>query len=346
MAALAYILVFMIKISPTPLLVTGSAGFIGFHVIKSLLTAGQSVVGVDNLNDYYDVSLKHARLEILKSSPLFTFAHANIADKNAMEHLWAQHSFTRVIHLAAQAGVRYSLENPYAYIESNCLGHLTILEQCRHAKNFEHLIYASSSSVYGANDSVPFRTSDRTDHPVSLYAATKKSCEMISQSYAHLYGVPQTGLRFFTVYGPWGRPDMSYFLFTKAILEGKPIPIFNNGDMKRDFTYIDDIVAGLLPLIDKPPIGEKNSGAQSPHRVLNIGNTKSENLMDFVKVLEHALGRTAVIDYKPMQMGDVYQTFADVTDLTSLTGFHPTTSIQDGIPKFVEWYQSYSKSSP
>jgi UDP-glucuronate 4-epimerase len=329
--------------SPTPILVTGAAGFIGFHVAKSLIESGQSVVGVDNLNDYYDVNLKRARLAILKSSPLFSFAEANIADKTAMENLWAQHSFTRVIHLAAQAGVRYSLENPYAYIESNCLGHLTILEQCRHAKNFEHLIYASSSSVYGANDMVPFRTTDRTDHPVSLYAATKKSCEMISQSYAHLYGVPQTGLRFFTVYGPWGRPDMAYFSFTKAILEDKPIPLFNNGDMKRDFTYIDDIVAGLVPLLDQPPAGTKNAGAKSPHRILNIGNTKSENLMDFVKVLEQALGKPAVLDMRPMQMGDVHQTYSDVSDLTALTGFKPTTSIQDGIPKFVEWYRGFYK---
>jgi len=320
----------------SPILVTGVAGFIGFHTALTLLKRGQVVVGVDDINDYYDVSLKEARLEQLSAFDDFTFVKADIADKAAMEAMWSDHGpFLRVIHLAAQAGVRYSLVNPYAYIQSNCMGHLTILEMCRHTEGFEHLVYASSSSVYGGNTKKPFSVQDAVDTPVSLYAATKRSDELISHSYSHLYKIPQSGLRFFTVYGPWGRPDMALFIFTKNILNGKPIEVFNNGQMKRDFTYIDDVVEGIIGTLDTPP------GGDTPCQILNIGNTRSEDLMDFVRLIETALGQKAVIEFKEMQAGDVVETFADIKETTDLTGFVPTTAIEDGIPKFVEWYREY-----
>jgi UDP-glucuronate 4-epimerase len=322
-----------------PILVTGSAGFIGFHTAVRLLQAGRKVVSVDNLNDYYDPTLKQARLDELSNFANFTFVKANIADKTAMEALWAEQGpFKEVIHLAAQAGVRYSLENPYDYITSNCMGHVTIMEMCRHTEGFKHLVYASSSSVYGGNKKLPYSTADDVNKPISLYAATKRADELMSHTYSHLFDIPQTGLRFFTVYGPWGRPDMALFIFTKNISEGKPIPVFNHGKMMRDFTYIDDIVTGVLGALDNPP---KREGDTAPARVLNIGNSNSENLMDFIQLIEQELGKKAEIDFKPMQPGDVPETYADVSETTEITGFTPTTSIEEGIPKFVEWYQGY-----
>lgn len=322
-----------------PILVTGAAGFIGFHSSMRLLEAGESVVGIDNLNNYYDVTLKEARLKKLQEHANFTFVKIDISDKDGMEKLWVeQGAFTRVIHLAAQAGVRYSLENPHAYINSNIMGHLNIIEQCRHTKGFEHLVYASSSSVYGGNTKLPFSVQDRVDSPISIYAATKKSDELMSHAYSHLFRIPQTGLRFFTVYGPWGRPDMALFIFTKAICEGKKLPVFNNGQMKRDFTYIDDIVSGIIGVLKNPPTVEDG---KTPARVLNIGNTKSENLMDFVKLIENELGKKADIEFMPMQDGDVHETYADVSETTAITGYKPTTSINEGVPKFIEWYKTY-----
>ena len=321
-----------------PILVTGAAGFIGFHTAEKLLQRGETVVGIDNLNDYYDVSLKEARLNILQNHENFTFEKRDIADKDGLEKLWTEQGpFKRVIHLAAQAGVRYSLENPYSYVQTNCMGHLTIMEMCRHTEGFEHLVYASSSSVYGGNTKMPFSVKDPVDTPVSLYAATKRSDELMSQCYAHLYKTPQSGLRFFTVYGPWGRPDMALFIFTKNILEDKPIPVFNNGDMKRDFTYIDDIVAGVIGTLDKPPSDDV------PHRVLNIGNSQSENLMDFVGLIEKELGKKADIEFKDMQPGDVKETYADIEEIKQLTGFEPSTPIEQGIPNFVSWYREFYK---
>lgn len=323
------------------ILITGAAGFIGFHCALRLLQAGHDVVGVDNMNDYYDVQLKEDRLTELSNFTNFTFIKTDISDKPAMEDVWNDYGpFKRVIHLAAQAGVRYSLQNPFAYVQSNVLGHLVILELCRHTEGFEHLVYASSSSVYGGNTKLPYSITDRTDHPVSLYAATKRSDELMSHAYSHLYHFPQTGLRFFTVYGPWGRPDMSPFIFANAITKGEKVPVFNNGKMKRDFTYIDDIVTGVLAVLDHPPEQDNENVA---HRVLNIGNTKSENLMDFIATLENALGTKADIDFKPMQAGDVKETFADVTETTAICGYKPTTTIQDGVPKFIDWFQSYYK---
>ncbi len=327
----------------SPVLITGAAGFIGFHTALRLLQKGRAVVGIDNLNDYYDVGLKENRLQQLANFKDFSFVKTDIADKAGMETLWKEKGpFTEVIHLAAQAGVRYSLTNPYDYVTSNLMGHLTVLEMCRHTKNFKHLVYASSSSVYGKNKKLPYAVTDPVEQPVSLYAATKRSDELISHSYSHLYNIPQTGLRFFTVYGPWGRPDMAYFSFVKAIYEGAKIKIFNHGDMKRDFTYIDDIVSGVIATLENPPAP---AGEASPHRVLNIGNTKSENLMDFVGVIEKATGRKAEIEMLDMQPGDVKETFADVTETTAITGYKPTTSIGDGIPKFVDWYKAYYKVS-
>lgn len=323
----------------TPILVTGAAGFIGFHTSLRLLESGERVVGIDNLNDYYDVTLKEARLEELKKFEHFKFVKMDIADNASMENLWTEEGpFTRVIHLAAQAGVRYSLENPHAYINSNIVGHLNVIERCRHTENFEHLVYASSSSVYGGNKKTPFSVQDRVDNPVSLYAATKKSDELMSHAYSHLFRIPQTGLRFFTVYGPWGRPDMALFIFTKAICENKPIPVFNNGNMKRDFTYIDDIVTGILGVLNNPPNQDND---EAPSRVLNIGNNNSEDLMDFVKLIETELGKKANIDFQPMQAGDVRETYADITETTAITGYQPTTNITEGIPKFIEWYKKY-----
>lgn len=322
-----------------PILVTGAAGFIGFHTATQLLQRGEEVVGIDNLNDYYDVELKKARLQQLENFEKFTFVKQDIADKEGMENLWQDKGpFTRVVHLAAQAGVRYSLVNPYAYITSNCMGHLSVMEMCRHTENFEHLVYASSSSVYGGNEKLPFSVEDDVSQPVSLYAATKRSDELMSHSYSHLYGMAQTGLRFFTVYGPWGRPDMALFIFTKAILAGEKVPVFNNGQLKRDFTFVDDIVSGVIATLDNPPQGEEK---KAPHRVFNIGNTRSEDLMDFLRIIEDCLGKKAAIEFQGMQSGDVLETFADVKETTAATGYLPTTTIEEGVPKFIEWYRSY-----
>lgn len=321
------------------ILVTGAAGFIGFHTATRLLQEGHEVVGVDNLNDYYDPSLKEARLEQLGNFQNFTFVKEDIANKAGMEALWREHGpFLEVIHLAAQAGVRYSLENPYSYITSNCMGHVTVMEMCRHTPGFKHLVYASSSSVYGGNKKLPYSVADSVDHPISLYAATKRADELMSHTYAHLFGLPQTGLRFFTVYGPWGRPDMSLFIFTKAIMEGKKVPVFNHGQMKRDFTYIDDIVSGILAALKNPPSAEEG---KAPARVLNIGNTRSENLMDFIRLIEREVGKTADIEFMEMQPGDVTETYADIEETTALTGYKPTTTIEQGIPRFVAWYKAY-----
>lgn len=320
-------------------LVTGAAGFIGFHTCLRLLARGVSVVGLDVVNDYYDPALKESRLSILSERPGFTFHRVDIADREAMAGVAVHHpDITRIIHLAAQAGVRYSLVNPYAYTRSNIEGHLVMLEFARRLQLCEHFVYASSSSVYGANTKLPFSVDDRVDTPVSLYAATKKANELMAHSYAHLFGIPTTGLRFFTVYGPWGRPDMSAFLFVKAILSGQPIHVFNGGDMRRDFTFIDDIVSGVVAVADGAPKGE---GA--PYRLYNIGNHRSEPLMRFIGVIEQALGRKAEIILEPMQPGDVKETFADISAIERDFGFSPTTSIEVGIPKFVEWYRSYYK---
>jgi UDP-glucuronate 4-epimerase len=318
-------------------LVTGAAGFIGFHVCQRLLDRGETVIGIDNVNDYYDPSLKEARLSRLSGRPGFQFYRIDIADRAAVEELGSRHpEITHIIHLAAQAGVRYSLVNPYAYTHSNIDGHVVMLELARHLKRCEHFVYASSSSVYGANKKLPFAVEDRVDNPVSLYAATKKACELMSHAYSHLYAIPTTGLRFFTVYGPWGRPDMSVYLFTKAILAGKPISVFNNGDMRRDFTYIDDIAGGVVAVSDHAPGGEG-----VPYRVYNIGNHRSEPLMRMISVIEEALGRKAEIVFEPMQAGDVKETFADIEALRRDVGFEPATPIDVGIPSFVSWYREF-----
>ncbi len=318
-------------------LVTGAAGFIGFHVCQKLLDRGETVIGIDNVNDYYDPSLKEARLGRLSGRPGFEFYRIDIADRAAVEELGSRHpEITHIIHLAAQAGVRYSLVNPYAYTHSNIDGHIVMLELARHLKRCEHFVYASSSSVYGANKKLPFAVEDRVDNPVSLYAATKKACELMSHAYSHLYSIPTTGLRFFTVYGPWGRPDMSVYLFTKAILAGKPISVFNNGDMMRDFTYIDDIAGGVLATSDHVPGGEG-----VPYRVYNIGNHRSEPLMRMISVIEEALGKKAEIVFEPMQPGDVKETFADIEALRHDVGFEPATPIDVGIPNFVRWYREF-----
>jgi len=331
-------------------LVTGAAGFIGFYVALRLCEQGHEVVGIDNLNDYYDVNLKLARLDVLASLPLFRFIKLDLADREGIAQLFAQEKFNRVIHLAAQAGVRYSIDNPMAYADSNLVGHLTILEGCRH-NNVEHLVYASSSSVYGLNSKVPFATTDSVDHPISLYAATKKSNELMSHTYAHLYGIPTTGLRFFTVYGPWGRPDMALFKFTKAIIEGDAIDVYNNGDMRRDFTYIDDIVEGIVRVQNVIPQSnadwqvESGSSAQSsaPYRVFNIGNGNPVKLMAFIESLESSLGLTANKNMMPMQAGDVYQTYAEVEDLFEATSYRPSMSVEQGVDNFVQWYRTFYK---
>jgi UDP-glucuronate 4-epimerase len=321
------------------ILVTGAAGFIGFHVSRALLRRGERVVGVDNLSPYYSVKLKRARLARLDGDARFAFRQVDIADREAMQGVLAAHpDLDRVIHLAAQAGVRYSLENPYAYVQANIDGHLVILELCRHRDGLKHLVYASSSSVYGANRTLPFSVEDRVDHPVSLYAATKRADELISHTYSHLYGIPMTGLRFFTAYGPWGRPDMSAFIFTRAIFEGRPIPVFNNGDMRRDFTYIDDAVDGVLAALDRPPASEADRPA---HRLYNLGNHRSEDLMRFIGLIEQAVGRKAEIQFLPMQPGDVKETYADIESTTRDLGFHPKTSVDEGIPRFVQWFREY-----
>ena len=327
------------------LLVTGAAGFIGSHVAMALLDRGEQVIGIDNLNDYYDPALKSARVERLKSAHgnAFNFETVDFGDQQALEEFARPHRFDHIVHLGAQAGVRYSLVNPQAYVRSNLMGQINMLELARHS-GVGHFVYASSSSVYGGNDSLPFRVEDRVDHPISLYAATKKADELMSESYAHLFRIPMTGLRFFTVYGPWGRPDMAMWLFTKALYEGRPLAIFNQGDMRRDFTFIDDIVRGVLACVDGPPgdNGEvKAGGSKSPHAVYNIGNHKSEELMRMVGLLEQATGKKAVIDFQPMQPGDVKDTFADISAIQRDHGFEPSTTIDAGVPRFVEWFKQY-----
>jgi len=331
--------------------VTGAAGFIGSHAARQLLDRGDEVVGVDNLNDYYDVSLKEARLGWLRPFDRFRFERLDIADRAAMEELFARVRPQRVVHLAAQAGVRYSLINPHAYTEANVTGFLNILEGCRH-NEVEHLVFASTSSVYGANTKQPFSEHDNVDHPVSLYAATKKANELMAHTYAHLYGMAVTGLRFFTVYGPWGRPDMALFKFTRGMLAGQPIPVFNRGQMIRDFTYIDDIVEGIVRVLDRParPNPEWNGDHPDPatsytsYRVFNIGNNEPVLLLDCIALLEECLGRTAEKEFLPMQPGDVVSTMADVTELERAVGFRPRVSLREGIARFVEWYKSYFAS--
>jgi UDP-glucuronate 4-epimerase len=323
------------------ILVTGASGFIGFHLTKRLLNDGYQVYGIDNLNDYYDVDLKRARLLQLQTHDRFEFQQMDLSDRAAILTLFETQQFDAVVNLAAQAGVRYSLENPWAYIDSNVTGFVNILEGCR-KQPIKHLVFASSSSVYGANTKVPFATSDNVDYPVSLYAATKKSNELMAHTYSHLYGIPTTGLRFFTVYGEWGRPDMAYFKFVKAITEGKTIDVYNFGEMSRDFTYIDDIVEGVVRVIHQPPSQLANElNSKASYKIYNIGNNNPVKLADFIKAIETALGRTAKKHFLPMQPGDVPSTYADVDDLTQDVGFKPTTDIQTGIQKFVDWYLNY-----
>lgn len=319
------------------ILVTGGAGFIGYHLSKALLEKDFDVAALDNLNDYYEVGLKKARLERLEAYDNFSFVRADIADKAALERIFREYAPQIVVNLAAQAGVRYSIENPDAYIHSNLIGFFNILECCRHYP-VEHLIFASSSSVYGANKKIPYNTEDKTDQPVSLYAATKKSNELLAYSYSKLYRIPSTGLRFFTVYGPFGRPDMAYFSFTRKILSGEAIKLFNHGDMRRDFTYIDDIIKGIGAMLDKPPVQDGN-GAK--FKVYNIGNHHPERLPDFVDILEECIGKKAVIEYMPMQPGDVCETYADVEDLMRDFNFRPATSLREGLTEFVRWYREY-----
>ncbi|NJM50773.1 MAG: NAD-dependent epimerase/dehydratase family protein [Sphingomonadales bacterium] len=325
-------------------LVTGAAGFIGYHVCRRLILAGETVVGIDNLNDYYDPQLKLDRLaELQKLNGDFTFHKCDFADHEALDTALFEHGFDRIIHLGAQAGVRYSIENPRVYVQSNLVGHLNILELARH-RQINHMVYASSSSVYGQNAKIPFSVADRVDRPVSLYAATKKSDELISESYAHLYRIPLTGLRFFTVYGPWGRPDMAPWLFTEAILNGDPIKVFNHGKMRRDFTYIDDIVDGLMAVLASPPADNgqiKAGGSESPHALYNIGNNQSEELGHFIATIEAACGRKAEKIMMDMQPGDVPATYADIDDINRDMGYRPATSIDSGIPAFVNWYRGY-----
>lgn len=330
------------------ILVTGAAGFIGFHLSRRLLAAGHSVVGLDNLNDYYDVRLKEARLARLTPHPNFRFVRQGLEEREKLHALFAAESFATVVNLAAQAGVRYSLTNPYAYIDSNIVGFVNLLEGCRHY-GVRHLVYASSSSVYGANTAMPFSVHHNVDHPVSLYAATKKANELMAHTYSSLYGIPATGLRFFTVYGPWGRPDMALFLFTRAILEGRPIDVFNYGRMQRDFTYVDDIVEGVVRVMDRIPEGNPAwSGAHpdpgtsyAPYRIYNIGNNNPVELLSFIEVLEDCLGKKAEKNFLPLQAGDVPATYADVDDLMRDVGFQPATPIEEGIRRFVAWYREY-----
>ncbi len=326
-------------------MITGAAGFIGSTLAKRLLERGDTVTGVDNLNDYYDVSLKEARLARLTSSSHFSFIKADIADRDVMSALFAGNAFDSVVNLAAQAGVRYSIENPAAYIDANLVGFGNILEGCRQG-GIGHLVYASSSSVYGSNTKLPFSEKDNVDHPISLYAASKKANELMAHAYAHLYGLPATGLRFFTVYGPWGRPDMALFKFTKGILEGQPIPVYNRGQMVRDFTYVDDIVEGVTRVLDQPPgkgegVNEPDRSASAPWRIYNIGNSTRVQLMDYIRALEKALGRKATLELLPMQDGDVPATEADVSALESDFGYRPQVAVEEGVKRFVEWYRSY-----
>ncbi len=326
-------------------MITGAAGFIGSTLAHRLLERGDTVSGIDNLNDYYDVSLKEARLARLTSSDQFNFVKADIADRDVMSNLFSSHNFDVVVNLAAQAGVRYSIDNPAAYIDANLVGFGNILEGCRH-NAVGHLVYASSSSVYGSNTKLPFSEKDNVDHPISLYAASKKANELMAHAYAHLYGLPTTGLRFFTVYGPWGRPDMALFKFTKGILEGQPIPVYNRGQMVRDFTYVDDIVEGVIRVIDQPAqisdgVNEPDRSVSAPWRIYNIGNSERVQLMDYIRALEEALGRQARLDLLPMQDGDVPATEADVAALETDFGYRPQIRVQEGIRRFVEWYRTY-----
>ena len=329
-------------------LITGAAGFIGSRCAELLCQQGHQVVGVDNLNDYYDVNLKFARLANAKKSELFTFIELDLADRDGVAALFVEHQFDRVIHLAAQAGVRYSIDNPMAYADSNLTGFLTVLEGCRNNK-VKHLVYASSSSVYGLNNKTPFSTNDSVDHPISLYAASKKSNELMAHTYSHLYGVPTTGLRFFTVYGPWGRPDMALFKFTKAIIAGEQIDVYNNGDMLRDFTYIDDIVAGVLQIQDVIPVPDADwkvetgspATSSAPYRVYNIGHGSPVKLMDYIEALEDSLGIKAKKNFMPMQPGDVYATYADTQDLFDVTGYTSKVKVKEGVKAFVDWYRAF-----
>jgi len=330
------------------ILVTGAAGFIGFHVAQRLLAAGREVVGVDSVNDYYDTSLKEARLDLLRRDPGFIFVKLDLADRAASKSLFAQHRFPIVIHLAAQAGVRYSLQNPHAYVDANIQGFVNVLEGCRY-NGCQHLVFASSSSVYGANVKLPFSVQDNVDHPISLYAASKKANELMAHAYSHLYRIPATGLRFFTVYGPWGRPDMAMFIFAKAIIAGQPIKVFNHGKMRRDFTYIDDVSQAVVRLIDRPPQGRPDWDANrpdpatsaAPWRIYNIGNNQPEELTYVISLLEKEFGKSAVKEMLPMQPGDVEATYADVADLERDIGFRPATPIEDGIARFAKWYREY-----
>ncbi len=332
------------------ILVTGAAGFIGMTTSLRLLARGDEVVGLDNLNDYYEVSLKENRLKRLTALPGFRFVKLDVGDRAGMEKLFAEEKFDKVIHLAAQAGVRYSIQNPHAYVDSNLVGFINVLEGCRH-NQVQHLVYASSSSVYGGNTRMPFSEHDSVDHPVSLYAATKKANELMAHTYSHLYGLPTTGLRFFTVYGPWGRPDMALFLFTKAILEGRPIDVFNHGNMKRDFTYIDDIVEGVIRVMDRTaaanpeydPIAADPATSNVPYRVFNIGNNNPVQLLDFIGAIENALGMKAEKRLLPLQDGDVPATYANTDLLNDWVGFVPGTSVEDGVGRFVSWYRDYYK---
>ena len=336
-----------------PILVTGAAGFIGMHVARRLLADGRDVLGVDDLNAYYDTRLKERRVQQLKIFANFQFEKLNIADRKAMADLFAVHGFSQVVHLAAQAGVRYSLVDPHAYADANLTGFLNVLEGCRHAGS-RHLVYASSSSVYGANTRMPFRVSDNVDHPLNFYGASKKANELMAHAYAHLFGVPATGLRFFTVYGPWGRPDMAMWLFTDAILQGRPIKLFNGGKMRRDFTYVDDVVEAVVRLIARPPApnpawsGNKPDPASSsaPWHVYNIGNSRPVEVTELVRLIEEAIGKPALRELLPMQPGDVPETYADIADLARAVGFRPETSIEEGVRRFVDWFRAHTGAGP
>lgn len=317
--------------------VTGAAGFIGSHVAMALLERGDEVLGIDNLNDYYDVSLKNARLARLSERPAFTFVRADVSDRDSMASVLGGVPADAIVHLAAQAGVRHSLVDPYVYVDANVMGQVVMLEQARRMPGLRCFVYASTSSVYGANTDLPFSVHQRVDQPISLYAATKRAGELIAQVYSHLYRIPATGLRFFTVYGPWGRPDMAAYLFAEAIASGRPISVFNGGDMQRDFTYVDDIVAGVLAAIDRPPA----DGGDVPHRIYNLGNHRSEHLLDFIGEIERAMGRKAELKFEPIQPGDVRATFADIESSRRELGFEPTTPISVGVPRFIEWFKSY-----
>jgi UDP-glucuronate 4-epimerase len=327
------------------ILVTGAAGFIGFHVARRLMERGEKVIGIDNVNDYYSVQLKRDRIakQRAEHGNAFHFIEVDFADKRALDRALEEQDFGKIVHLGAQAGVRYSIENPHAYVQSNLVGHLNVMEIARHRAS-PHFVYASSSSVYGGNETLPFRVDDRVDHPLSLYAATKKADELMSETYAHLYRLPQTGLRFFTVYGPWGRPDMAMWLFTRAIFAGEPIQVFGEGNMRRDFTYIDDIVTGIVAALDNPPHDDgavKAGGSKAPHRLYNIGNNNSEELTRMIEIIEEACGRKAERRLMPMQPGDVRDTFADISAIQRDLGFRPSTKIDVGVPRFVDWYRSY-----